>query len=228
MSVARMRTLIASATLALITVGLVTMAASPALAQDPPPKIPLFAIDLHAAVPMFPSDDPALAASRGMQLGELPGSGFGAHAALTMYPLRWKAITFGVGGEVTVSRARKTPPADQSNAAIVLRSSEERFVAASPQLSFNFGTGNGWSYLSGGVGYANWSVVPQGQAGFPPDEERLKTINYGGGARWFMKSHLAFSFDFRIYAISPSSPVFGFPSGPRTNLKVISAGVSLK
>ena len=37
------------------------------------------------------------------------------------------------------------------------------------------------------------------------DEEPLKTINYGGGARWFTKTHLAFSFDVRFYAINPGT-----------------------
>ena len=38
---------------------------------------------------------------------------------------------------------------------------------------------------------------------YPPDDEPLNTINYGGGARWFIKPHVAFSFDVRFYAINP-------------------------
>jgi hypothetical protein len=59
-------------------------------------------------------------------------------------------------------------------------------------------------------------------------EERLKTIDYGGGARWFAKPHLAFSFDLRFYAINPSAPTLTLPAGPRTRLMVFGAGVSIK
>ncbi len=34
----------------------------------------------------------------------------------------------------------------------------------------------------------------------------LPTVNYGGGARWFIKHHLAFSLDVRVYEIQPGSP----------------------
>jgi hypothetical protein len=109
-----------------------------------------------------------------------------------------------------------------------LRAVTERFNYLGPQLSFNLGTGVGWSYISGGIAASTWSVVPVGAIAQPPDEERLKTIDYGGGARWFAKPHLAFSFDVRFYAINPSSPAAGLPSGPRTTLLVIGAGISVK
>jgi hypothetical protein len=134
-------------------------------------------------------------------------------------------VTFGVGGEFATGRARQTPTATETT----LRPATERFTTLAPQLSFNFGTGTGWSYISGGLGRSTWAVVPQGQEGFPADSEKLKTINYGGGARWFMKTHLAFSFDVRFYAINPGTPYFaGALGSPRTTLLVIGAGVSIK
>jgi hypothetical protein len=201
-----------------------TLAARPARAQDPPPRIPFFVIDLHGTVPRFPSDDQALADSRGMALAELPGSGLGVQVGLHLYPLRWRAVTFGLGGELTAGRSRQAPDAGVE----FVRPSEERFVSIAPQVSFNFGTGHGWSYISGGMGQSMWSIVPEGQEGFPPDSERLKTINYGGGARWFMKAHIAFSFDVRFYAINPGTEYIGFPGSPRTTLTVIGAGISVK
>ena len=197
--------------------------ASRAGAQDPPPKIPLFVFDIHGTVPRFPSTQP-LADSRNMQLAELPGVGLGLQASVHLYPVRWRGITFGIGGEVTGSRSRSQPPATNAN----LRSAEEKFLSAAPQLSFNFGTGNGWSYLSGGIGLAQWSLIPAGQNPFTSDTDRLKTINYGGGARWFAKTHVAFSFDVRFYAINPGTPYLGYPGSPRTTLMIIGAGVSLK
>ena len=195
-------------------------------AQDPPPRIPWFVVDAHGTFPGFPSDDQELADSRSMLLAELPGRGLGAQVGLHIYPLRWRVITFGVGGEVAVGRATKTPPDDAGSAA--LRPAREVFRTIAPQLSFNFGNGNGWSYLSGGIGRSTWAIVPDGQEDYPPDSEPLKTINYGGGARWFIKPHLAFSFDVRFYAINPGSPFGGLPGSPRTTLLVIGAGVSIK
>ena len=218
MYVSRMRLLIPA-----LAIVMLTLAAAPAYAQDPPPKIGPFVIDLHGTMPRFP-DDPDLAKSRGMSVAELPGSGLGVQVAAHVYPLRWRAVTFGIGGEFTAGRARQTP----LSGVVGVRPSEERFISVAPQLSFNFGTGNGWSYISGGLGQSTWAIVPEGQEGFPPDSERLKTINYGGGARWFMKSHLAFSVDVRIYAINPGSPYGGFPGSPRTTLMIIGAGVSVK
>jgi hypothetical protein len=194
-----------------------------ARAQEPPPKIPLFAADLHGQWYRFPSD-PLLAASRGMSLAELPGAGLGLQVSLHFYPVRWRAITFGIGGEVAAGRSRESPPSNTTG----LRSTEEKFLTAAPQLSFNFGSGNGWSYLSGGIGLSQWSLIPVGEEPLPSDTERLKTINYGGGARWFAKRHLAFSFDVRFYAINPGSPYSNLPGSPRTTLLVIGAGVSVK
>jgi hypothetical protein len=198
--------------------------AHPVRAQDPPPRIPWFAVDLHGTVPRFPSEDVELAASRGMKLAELPGRGLGMQLGAHLYPFRWRGVTFGIGGELTASRARKTPPPGVQN----VRPSKERYSSIAPQLSFNFGHGNGWSYLSGGIGQSTWAIVPEGQENYPPDSEKLKTINYGGGARWFIKSHVAFSFDVRFYAINPGLAFASRPGSPRTTLMVIGAGVSIK
>ena len=200
------------------------IAANPSDAQDPPPKIGPFVVDLHATVPQFPQDL-QLAQSRGMTLAELPGRGLGVLAGVHIYPLRWRGITFGLGGEFATGRSRQTPTAAQT----AVRPATERLTTITPQLSFNFGTGNGWSYISGGLGRSTWAVVPQGQVGFAADSETLKTISYGGGARWFMKTHLAFSFDVRFYAINPGTPFFaGSLGSPRTTLLVIGAGVSVR
>jgi len=217
---------------------LVLCAASLVRAQDPPPRIGPFVLDLHASVPTFPSDDAQLAESRGMVVPELPGTGLGIQAGAHLYLLKVKAVTFGIGAEFAASRARQTPTATATTTPTTtpttptttrLRSAEERFSTFAPQLSLNFGTGRGWSYLSGGLGVSNWALVPEGQEGFPADSESLKTLNYGGGARWFAKSHLAFSFDARFYVISPGTAfITDAPGSPRITLLIIGAGISLK
>lgn len=197
-------------------------AAAPAGAQEPPPRIPIVAIDLHGTVPLFPGDA-NVAASRGLTVAELPGRGLGGQLGLQVYPVKWRAITFGVGGELLASRARQTPPQGATTNPVT-----ETFRTLDAQLSLNFGSGNGWSYLSGGVGRSNWSIVPDAREPIVGDTEVLKTVNYGGGARWFIKPHLAFSFDVRFYAINPGTASFGYPGSPRITFRAVAAGVSLK
>jgi hypothetical protein len=194
-------------------------------AQDPPPRIGPFVFDIHATIPLFPNDLPQLAESRSLKLPELPGRGFGGQIGVHVYLLRWRALTVGVGGEAMVARASSAPPADLQTE---LRAVDEQLVSASPQLSFNFGTGKGWSYLSGGVGRSVWSLHEAGLIAGDADVEPRQTINYGGGARWFIKNHLAFSLDVRFYEIQPGTPVFPLPGSPRTRLLIIGAGISLK
>src|ERR1035437_2264855 len=93
---------------------LAMLAPRPARAQEPPPRIPPFVLDLHATVPRFP-DDPLLGASRGLVLAELPGSGLGVQVGIHVYPIRWRAVTFGIGGEVTTGRSRETPADGSQN-----------------------------------------------------------------------------------------------------------------
>ena len=193
-------------------------------AQEPPPRIPPFVVDLHATVPLFPNDSQQLADSRGLNISELPGRGFGAQVGVHVYLLRWRALTLGIGGEALVAHASSTP-ADPSSGLVA---AEERLVSAAPQLSFNFGTGHGWSYLSGGVGRSVWSLHETEKPPGSADEERLQTVDYGGGARWFIKNHLAFSLDVRFYEMQPGSPVGSHPGSPRTRLFIIGAGISLK
>jgi hypothetical protein len=197
----------------------------PAAAQDAPPPIGPFVFDVHGTFPKF-TDNAQLASSRGLVSTELPGLGLGLHVGAHAYLLRWKAITFGLGGELMTTRANSS--AKQFAGAEIARAVHERFTHVSPQLSFNFGTGDGWSYISGGFGPARWSIVPEGGPRTPADEERLTAINYGGGARWFAKRHLAFSFDVRLYAIPPGTPALERPGSPRTTLFVAGAGVSIK
>jgi hypothetical protein len=200
------------------------LAAAPAHSQDAPPPIGLFSLDVHGTIPHFP-DQAQLAESHGLKQGELPGTGLGLYTAATLYVLKWKAVTFGLGGQLTMARAHSgARPLSETETG---RAVTERFRHASPQLSFNFGDGDGWSYISGGVGPATWSLIPDGESATATDEERLFTIDYGGGARWFIKRHLAFSFDVRFYAINPGTPGVHVGS-PRTTLLIMGAGISLK
>jgi hypothetical protein len=197
--------------------------AAAAEAQDDPPPIGPFVVDLRGSFPGFPQD-PQLAASRGLDVRELPGRGLGADVAAHVYPLRWRALTVGLGGQLTLARARYAPSAS----APAFRAVTERFRSIAPQLSFNFGSGDGWSYVSGGLGPGVWSIVPDGRLAEPADEARLRVVSYGGGARWFARPHLAFTFDVRFYDIDPGVPQAGRPGSPRSRLIIMGAGVAVK
>jgi hypothetical protein len=199
-------------------------AASPAHAQDPPPPIGPWVVDVHASIPSFPNDSQELADSRSVSLGSLPGRGWGAQLGAHYYFFHWKALTVGVGGELMVARATSTP-AEGSTGLVPM---VERVVTASPQLSFNFGTGHGWSYLSGGIGRSVWALHETGLEPSAADVEPLGTVNYGAGARWFIKNHLAFSLDARFYQIKPGTPIPPQPGSPQQHLFIVSAGISLK
>jgi hypothetical protein len=210
--------------LAILVFLFTVVTAARANAQGPPPRIGPFVVDAHMSIPSFPTDSQELAASRALNPAELPGRGWGGQVGAHFYLPPWGPLTLGVGGEVMLARATSTPVDPSSG----LRSVEERLLSAAPQVSFNFGTGHGWSYLSGGVGRSVWSIHEVGLEPSAADVEPLQTFNYGGGARWFIKNHLAFSFDARFYEIQPGTAIPPSPGSPRTKLFIIAAGISLK
>ena len=209
----------------LMTIAIVLLAGARAEAQDPPPPIPRLVMDLRGSFPRFPSSA-QLAASRGLDLSELPSAGLGVDAGIHLSVLKWKAVTFGLGGLLTLGRSHASAFNVENQP--VRRAVTQRFTSITPQLSLNFGTGDGWSYISGGIGRSTWTVVPEGGLLQPGDEERLRTINYGGGARWFIKRHVAFTFDVRFHDRDPGEPNNGLPGTPRARLIIMGAGMSLK
>jgi len=190
-------------------------------AQDEPPRIGPFVLDLRGSYPGIP-EEPDLAASRGLLLEELPSRSFGADVGLHLYLFKMGPVTLGVGAQATYLRTTTSAEAN-------LRAVNSQLVSVTPQLSFNFGTGDGGSYLSGGFGKTVWKLHPVEQALTPPDDERVNTFNYGAGARWFFRQHLAFTFDIRWHALDAGT-IFpgGRPGAPRATLLVMSAGVSIK
>ena len=205
-----------------------TAVCSRAAAQQGP-RIGPFVVDLHMTLPQFPSDSPALAASRDIKPTDLPGLGRGIDAAAHVHLLKWRAVTFGVGGNIMIGRSKSPAPQAIAGVPVTGQAVTERFTSIAPQVSLNFGNGYGWSYLSGGIGRSTWFIVPEGALATAADEEQIKTINYGGGARWFKKRHVGFSLDVRFYAINPGTPVGTHVVGsPRTTLIVIGAGISVK
>ena len=199
----------------------------PAAAQAPPPPIPPFVVDARVTVPFYPSGD-AVAVAIQETAGTLPGHGLGVTVGAHWYPVRWKAITFGIGGELFRSKGSRAPTSEEVMAASTPPPTlETRLRAFSPQLSFNFGSGNGWSYLSGGMGKATLSIRQAGVPSLDPAPSAT-TINYGGGARWFDRDHVAFTLDLRIFAMSPIFDDANALILPRTTAVMLNFGVAFK
>ena len=204
-------------------VGLLLMTgAIPAAAQDPG-RIGPFVIDIHGSFVNVGQDE-LLATNRGLSPSQLAASGLGVDFGGHVYLFRYRAVTFGMGVSAVFMSTSQTPGPDDPNpdGPTVYT----RFRALSPQLSFNFGDGDGWSYLSGGLGTSRMSVFEEQQT--EPSQRRAGTLNYGGGARWFIKPSLAFSFDMRLYAISPLEQIDTEPGSPRMTRVAISVGISIK
>ncbi len=79
-------------------------------AQDPPPRIGPLVVDARGTVPLF-KKDAAIGLSRGLDVSQLPGAGFGGDVGLHLYLFTWKAITLGIGGQLTFARSHEAPPA---------------------------------------------------------------------------------------------------------------------
>jgi opacity protein-like surface antigen len=197
-----------------------------AAAQDLPKEpIGKFAADIRIALPRYPDDD-ATASALVVAADNLPGRGLGVAAGVNVYPLRLGKVTLGFGGEWMTSRGSKTldPTTEGGPSSPTVKTS---FSVLSPQVSLNFGSRDGWSYLSGGLGLASFTTEREDTPVADADG-RTRALNYGGGARWFAKDHLAFCFDLRFYKIDPQDAAPGRPAFGGRRIMTFSAGISFK
>jgi hypothetical protein len=173
----------------------------------------------------------------------VPTRGYGFEVGAHLYLLQLGPARLGIGG--TLLRARGTAaPGEPDEDDDGRRTSTPRpttpdiatsATLAVPQLSMNFGSRAGWSYLSAGIGRATLSTrastfvdeddEDDATAARSIDHEGRSTINFGGGARWFAKPRMAFSFDVRFHIVGAGG---GERPTPRTMLLAASAGVSLR
>jgi hypothetical protein len=207
--------------LGLVSLGLLmTVGVASAQVEGPIGK---YAVDVHFSLPHFPQLA-ELAEPYGLEATDLPTWGRGVCVGGHVYPIAWRAATIGLGATILWSRAQRNPT--DVDGTLTGKLATVQYKAVSPQVSVNFGGREGWSYLSGGLG---WSWMPIGTEAVPTDiTARRKTINYGGGARWFSREHVGFSLDFRFYAINPQAQTDVVKRAPRMKVVVVSVGVSLK
>ena len=148
----------------------------------------------------------------------VPSRGFGAEVGAHVYVFRLGPGRLGFGASVL--QARGTAEGVSVTARVL-----------APQVSINFGTSDGWSYISGGAGVA----ALRGRlhdAGGSGDASRtsgtLSAINVGGGARWFFTRHVAIGFDLRLHRIGAAAASASDPGTPATFLGSASVGFSVK
>ena len=235
MSSAHVRTALRVAFLLAVTV-------SDVAAQDPEP-IGRYIIDLRGSTVSL-SQNEELAALRRLRADQLPPRGIAVDLGGHFYFFRLGAVTFGVGASILSTAAHRPPeapmpgaPAPREPAPRELTPEDmdpliegttvtSRFTAISPQISFNFGHRNGWSYLSGGLGTSRLNVYPEQPT--TPVQRGARTLNYGGGARWFLTPNVALSLDLRFFAISPLEQLGEQPGSPRMTLLAANIGVSVR
>ena len=218
-------------------------AAAPAAAQIAAPGPPgPYVIDVRGATSAIPQDagffPPVPTATI------LPSRGYGIDVGAHVYLMRLGPGRLGIGASALLVRGIASPavPASGSTSASTAPPArpdvEATLIDVAPQLSFNFGSAEGWSYVSAGVGRAQLltgtSAFGGGGSGttMTPaqaiESGTLSSTNVGGGARWFTKAHMAFSFDVRVHLVSAGAAEGTVPATPRTTLLVASAGISLR
>jgi hypothetical protein len=206
-------------------------AAAPVSQQAPGSPPGPFALDVRLAMPSFNTGS-ALADPLGFRTDRLPGRGWGLLVGAHVYPLRGRRFSLGLGADLVRTSGSQAPDPESATAATD-PTIETRFNALVPQVSLNFGTSRGWSHIGGGYAFMNRATgdvdadVPLGP--------RLRGIHYGGGARWFISPHVAFSFDLRFYRIpeqaaedATTAGAAAVPFQPKSRLFLASAGISFK
>lgn len=206
-----------------LVIGLWLVTARPVSAQEGVDRpIGRYVVDVRGSIAPF-GHNSELAAPRGFDALAAPGLGLGFEAGAHVYLYRWRVVTFGVGASVHASLGdRGASELDANPDGPTLR---KQLVAVSPQLSFNFGGRDGWSYISGGLGNSRLSLFALGTEN---TERQTRTLNYGGGARWFTGDHVAFSLDLRLYALTPRRQTDTEPGSPRMTIMVLSIGASFR
>jgi hypothetical protein len=200
-------------------------ATAPAAAQPPDSPPGPFALDVRWAMPSFNTGS-AVADPLGFRTAQLPSRGWGLDLGAHVYPVRGKRFALGLGADLIRTKGSKAPdPEDE--AAVNDPTLETRFTAFVPQLSLNFGTGRGWSYIGGGYAWTQRATGDvEAEVALGP---RAMGLHYGGGARWFISPHVAFTFDLRFFRL-PEQAAEGttVPFQPKTRLFMASAGLSFK
>jgi len=146
---------------------------------NPGPPGP-FVVDVRGVSSGLPTDGLVVTPAAG---GAVATRGFGGSLGAHVYAFQLGPARLGAGMDVTWARGTASD-------------TRATFFTLAPQLSVNFGTSDGWSYLSAGLGSARLRVEPGLHA------PTARDVNFGGGARWFLRRHFGIGFDVRFHRIA--------------------------
>jgi hypothetical protein len=157
-------------------------------------------------------------------------------AGATVYPFRLGLITFGVGASLISGKGsgESLTITEGSGSTATTRITpvvHTGVISVVPQLSINFGRKLGWSYLSAGVGRSKVTSRADAVGTTPAvvvPEAWNSALNFGGGARWFMKPRLGAGFDVRFVKLGSRSATATLPAAKRTQVWTISAGITMQ
>jgi hypothetical protein len=222
----------------LILAALVTLAATPAAAQPADEPLPRLVTDVQGLWGGLPSSQgwiPEVPANT-----PIPNRGFGIALGAHVYPVRLGILTFGVGATMFVARGKGDPssvvitPTGGGSAATgesTLPVVTTTMTSLEPQISINFGRRFGWSYLSAGYGPtrvdSSAAAIGMLPAVSAPDRWN-PALNFGGGARWFMKRHIGASFDLRFTKLSSRAATDTSQFAKRTQIVNLLVGICLQ
>jgi hypothetical protein len=164
-----------------------------------------------------------------------PTRGLGIDAGVHVNLLRFRALALGVGATYLVARSTATTPIATPTTATPATTSTfpevtTRVTSFAPQVSLNFGHALGWSYLSAGLGRSKTESEASlaGTTFTPRNSDWVKTLNYGGGARWFLNDRFGVGFDIRWHKVSIVPATTTHPGAPRASLLAAGAGIVIK
>jgi hypothetical protein len=202
-------------------VATVVLAAGPAAAQTASPPGP-WVLDIRGVTSPVPTDAafyPPLATAF------VPSRGFGVDVGAHLYLFNLGLSRIGFGANLVGLRASAVAPVQvadgEASASTPQRVTLNMWMVA-PQVSANFGSRDGWSYLSAGIGPTSVDTKTANVLPGRQESGRLRSVNFGGGARWFIKPRLAFGFDLRAHQIAAGSVT------PKTTVFAVSAGLSVR
>ena len=201
------------------------LSSAPAAGQGAPAPPGPYVVDVRGASSGLPQGAAFLPSLAGDTPVPSRGNGFdvGGH----VYFGRVGGARLGVGANLVSVRGKAVPPRTTSSTATSSTPTGLPGVRVTPrtiapQVSLNFGTTDGWSYLSAGVGITEVSARTVDLVETSRDSGSLMTINAGAGARWFVKRRIAVGFDARLHRLAKTETVSA------SMLFSIAAGISLR
>jgi hypothetical protein len=155
----------------------------------------------------------------------VPSRGFGLDVGAHLYLFNLGLSRIGVGANIVSILSAVVAPAQLVDEASSFAAGQRvtlnmRMIA--PQVSANFGSRDGWSYLSAGIGTASVDAETADVLPGRRESGRMRAVNFGGGARWFITPRLAFGFDLRAHRIAAGSGT------PKTSVFAVGAGLSIR